>query len=573
MNSVKKLRLLFSKENIGGYLVPKNDFFFNEFVESCNDRLKFISNFTGSAGTALILKEKSYLFIDGRYTIQAKLESGNNYQIIDVGKTSILEFLEENYKNVKIGYDPNLFTFNAIKNILKKNKNFINIEKNLIDKIWKNKKREDCHKAFYLDDQYSGQNYNDKIEHLKEKLNINDRKSFFISSNENLCWLLNIRGADSKFAPLLNAFALISKNETIVFTNLKKISKSIKINYSKNVLFVNINLLKSFLSKNKKLTIKIDPSSASFGLISFLEKINILHKFIKDPVFVLKSKKNTTEIQNLKIAHIFDGVALVKFLFWINQVKLKNKIDEISSQNQLEKFRRKNSFYLGSSFPPISSFNKNSAIIHYNVAPKTNLQIRNGMYLLDTGGQYKFGTTDVTRTISIGTQNIYKKNIYTRVLKGHLAVKNFALTKKTTGAEIDHDARKYLRQIKLDYPHGTGHGVGYYLNVHENPPSISKKSKDNFYEGQVISNEPGFYQSGNFGIRIENLIFVKKYKNILKFKDLTLVPYDKNLINKKLLNKNEIKNLNSYHKQVYESLNTFLNKEESNFLKKLCLPI
>ena len=429
MNSVKKLRLLFSKENIGGYLVPKNDFFFNEFVESCNDRLKFISNFTGSAGTALILKEKSYLFIDGRYTIQAKLESGNHYQIIDVGKTSILEFLEGNYKNVKIGYDPNLFTFNAIKNIKKKNKNFINIEKNLIDKIWKNKKREDCHKAFYLDDQYSGQNYNDKIEHLKEKLNINDRKSFFISSNENLCWLLNIRGADSKFAPLLNAFALISKNETIVFTNLKKISKSIKINYSKNVLFVNINLLKSFLSKNKKLTIKIDPSSASFGLISFLEKINILHKFIKDPVFVLKSKKNTTEIQNLKIAHIFDGVALVKFLFWINQVKLKNKIDEISSQNQLEKFRRKNSFYLGSSFPPISSFNKNSAIIHYNVAPKTNLQIRNGMYLLDTGGQYKFGTTDVTRTISFGTQSIYKKNIYTRVLKGHLAVKNFELTK------------------------------------------------------------------------------------------------------------------------------------------------
>jgi Xaa-Pro aminopeptidase len=573
MNNVKKLRLLFSKENIGGYLVPKNDFFFNEFVESCNDRLKFISNFTGSAGTGLILKEKSYLFIDGRYTIQAKLESGNNYQIIDVGKTSILEFLKENYKNVKIGYDPNLFTFNAIKNILKKNKNFINIEKNLIDKIWKNKKREYCHKAFYLDDQYSGQNYIDKIKHLKEKLNINDRKSFFISSNENLCWLLNIRGADSKFAPLLNAFALISKNETIVFTNLKKISKSIKINYSKNVLFVNINLLKSFLSKNKKLTIKIDPSSTSFELISFLKKKNILHKFIKDPVFVLKSKKNTTEIQNLKIAHIFDGVALVKFLFWINQVKLKNKIDEISSQNQLEKFRKKNSFYLGSSFPPISSSNKNSAIIHYNAAPKTNLQIRNGIYLLDTGGQYKFGTTDVTRTISIGTQNIYKKNIYTRVLKGHLAVKNFALTKKTTGAEIDHDARKYLRQVKLDYPHGTGHGVGYYLNVHENPPSISKKSEDNFYEGQVISNEPGFYLSGNFGIRIENLIFVKKNKNILKFKDLTLVPYDKNLINKKLLNKDEIKNLNSYHKQVYESLNTFLNKEESNFLKKLCLPI
>jgi Xaa-Pro aminopeptidase len=573
MNSVKKLRLFFSKENIGGYLVPKNDFFFNEFVESCNDRLKFISNFTGSAGTALILKEKSYLFIDGRYTIQAKLESGNNYKIIDVGKTSILEFLEENYKNVKIGYDPNLFTFNAIKNILKKNKNFINIEKNLIDKIWKNKKKEACHKAFYLDDQYSGQNYNHKIEYLKEKLNINDRESFFISSNENLCWLLNIRGADSKFSPLLNAFALIFKSKTIVFTNLNKIPERIKKNYNKNVLFFSINLLKSYLSKNKKITIQIDPSITSFGLIKFLKRENIPYKFIKDPIFYLKCKKNKTEIQNLQIAHIFDGVALVKFLYWIAQSKFKNKLNEISSQNQLEKFRRKNPFYLGPSFPSISSFNKNSAIIHYNATPKTNLPLRKGTYLLDTGGQYKFGTTDVTRTLSIGTQNIYKKNIYTRVLKGHLAVKNFELTKISTGGEIDLAARKFLKEIRLDYPHSTGHGVGYYLNVHETPPSISKKSKNKFYEGQVVSNEPGFYQPGKFGIRIENLIYVKKYKNVLKFEDLTLVPYDKNLINKKLLNKTEIKNLNNYHKQVYEKLNAFLSKEELIFLKKLCLPI
>jgi len=569
MNRVKKLRLFFSKEKIGGYLVPKNDFFFNEFVESCNDRLKFVSNFTGSAGTALILKKKNYLFVDGRYTIQAERESGNNYKIIDVGKTSILEFLERNYKNVKIGYDPNLFTFNAIKNILKKNKNFINIEKNLIDKIWKNKKKKACHKAFFLDDQYSGQNYNDKIEYLKEKLNITDRRSFFISSNENLCWLLNIRGADSKFSPLLNAFALIFKTKTIVFTNLNKIPESIKKNYNKNVVFFSINLLKSYLSKNKKITIQIDPSITSFELIKFLKEENILYKFIKDPIFFLKSKKNKVEIQNLQIAHIFDGVALVKILYWIGQ----NKLNEISTQNQLEKFRRKNPFYLGRSFPSISSFNKNSAIIHYNATPKTNLPLRKGTYLLDTGGQYKFGTTDVTRTISIGKQNIYKKNIYTRVLKGHLAVKNFQLTTMSTGSEIDLAARKFLKEIKLDYPHSTGHGVGYYLNVHENPPSISKKSKNKFYEGQVVSNEPGFYQPGKFGIRIENLIYVKKYKSILKFEDLTLVPYDKNLINKKLLTKIEIKNLNTYHKQVYEKLSAFLSKEELNFLKKLCLPI
>jgi Xaa-Pro aminopeptidase len=371
----------------------------------------------------------------------------------------------------------------------------------------------------------------------------------------------------------LNAFGLILKNKTIVFTNLKKISKGIKKHYSKNIIFFDINLLKFFLSKNKKITIQIDPSTTSFGLIKFLEKENILYKFIKDPIFFLKSKKNKVEIENLQIAHIFDGVALVKFLHWIAQNKIKNRLNEISSQNQLEKFRRKNSFYLGPSFPAISSFNKNAAIIHYNATQKTNLKLKSGIYLVDTGGQYQLGTTDVTRTISIGAQSIYRKNIYTRVLKGHLAVRNFRLTKVTKGYEIDLVARKYLKQIKLDYPHSTGHGVGYYLNVHENPPSISKISKNRFYEGQVISNEPGFYQSGKFGVRIENLIYVKKYKKILTFEDLTLVPYDKNLINKKLLNKIEIRTLNNYHNQVYEKLNAFLNKKELSFLKKLCLPI
>lgn len=573
MNNIEKLRILFAKKNIDGYLIPKNDFFFNEFLEPYYDRLKFISNFTGSAGTALILKNKNYLFIDGRYTLQAELESGNNYKIIDIGKTSILEFLDENYKNLIIGYDPDLFTFNNIKNILKKNKKFINIEQNLIDKIWKNKKKKVNHKAFYLDDKFSGQNYNDKIDNLKKKLSINNENSFFISSNENLCWLLNIRGKDSKFSPLLNAFGLVFKKKTLVFVNLNKISGNIKKNYNKNVLFLNINLLKFFLSKNKKSIIKIDPSTASFGLIRFLEKENIIYKFTEDPITFLKSKKNKVEIQNLKIAHMFDGVALIKFLYWISVKKFRNRLNEISSQNQLEKFRKKNSFYLGPSFPAISGFNKNAAIIHYNATHKTNLKLINGIYLVDTGGQYQLGTTDITRAISICTQNTYKKNIYTRVLKGHLAVKNFSLTKMTKGYEIDRAARRYLKQIKLDYPHSTGHGVGYYLNVHENPPSISKMSKNKFYEGQVISNEPGYYKSGKFGVRIENLIYVKKHKQILKFEDLTLVPYDRNLINKKLLNKIEIKNLNNYHNEVYEKLNAFLNKKELSFLKKLCLPI
>ena len=573
MIKIKKIRLLLNKKKIDGYLVPKNDFFFNEFIKPENDRLKFVSNFTGSAGIALILKKKNYLFIDGRYTLQAKIESSNYFKIIDISKTSIFDFLKKNYENEKIGYDPNLFTFSTMKNFLKKNKNLISIKENLIDIIWKNKKKETSYKAFYLNKKYSGQDYNDKIKYLKKALNINNNQSFFISSNENLCWLLNIRGADSKFSPLLDAFALILQDKTIIFTNLKKISKKLKKNYDKNIYFTSISLLEFFLSKNKKRNILVDPSKTSFSLIKFLEKESIPFKFIKDPICNLKSKKNKIEIQNLSVAHIFDGAALIKFLSWIDQNKSKYGLNEISSQKKLEKFRKENCFYLGPSFPSISGFNRNAAIIHYNASSKSNLKLENGIYLIDSGGQYQLGTTDVTRTISIGKQNLFKKNIYTRVLKGHLAVKNYKLTKMTIGSNVDSAARRYLKQIKLDYPHSTGHGVGYYLNVHENPPSISKKSECKFFEGQVISNEPGFYQSGKFGVRIENLIYVEKYKNILRFKDLTLVPYDKNLINKRLLSKVEIRNLNSYHNKVYEKINAFLNIKESKFLKKLCLPI
>jgi len=574
MNSLYKLKSLLIKKNIDAYLVPKNDCFFNEFIKTNNDRLRYASNFTGSAGTALILHKKNYLFVDGRYTLQAKQESGRFFNIIDISKVNILNFLKKNYTNIKIGYDPKLFKFQVIKNILKEKINLIPIENNLIDHVWTHKKKEVYKHAFILDIQYSGISHTDKIKSLKKLLGINKKQSFFISSNENVCWLLNIRGEDSFYSPLLNAFALIQHNKITVFCNLKKVgNKLIKI-FKKDVQFFDIKLLKKKLIENKILSIKIDPDTTSYELINFLQSSEIGCKFIQDPIFYLKSKKNKVEIQNLKVAHMFDGVALVKFFFWLNKFKDKKKINEISSQKKLENFRKENSFYLGPSFPSISGFNKNAAIIHYNATNKTNLPFKGtGIYLLDTGGQYSWGTTDVTRTISLGKPSLYKKNIYTRVLKGHLALKNFKLKSNTTGTQLDRAARKYLKQIGFDYPHSTGHGVGYYLNVHETPPSISKKSMDKFAVGQVVSNEPGYYLERKFGMRIENLIYVNRIKNQLLFEDLTLVPYDKNLINKNLLSKLEIKYLNNYHKEVFEKLNSFLNLKELSFLKKICSPL
>ncbi|MDB0036215.1 aminopeptidase P family protein [Pelagibacteraceae bacterium] len=574
LDNLNKLKKVLIKKNIDAYLVPKNDFFFNEFIKTGNDRLRYVSNFTGSAGTALILHKKNYLFVDGRYTLQAKQESGHLFNIIDISKINILSFLKKNYTNIKIGFDPNLFRFQAIKNILKEKINLVSIEKNLIEQIWKDKKKEVSKNAFILGNQYSGISHIKKIKNLRDLLDINKKNSFFISSNENVCWLLNIRGEDSIYSPLLNAFALIQQNKITVFCNLKKVGNKLIKSFKKDVQFSDIKSLKEKLIKTKIFSVKIDPATTSYGLIKFLQSSKIKCKFIQDPIFHLKSKKNKIEIQNLKIAHIFDGAALIKLFFWINQFKNKKKINEISCQKQLENFRKENSFYLGPSFPPISGFNKNGAIIHYNATNKTNqLLTGNGIYLLDTGGQYLWGTTDVTRTISLGKPSLYKKNIYTRILKGHLALKNFQLKNNTTGAQLDQAARKYLKQIGLDYPHSTGHGVGYCLNVHESPPSISKKSKDKFAVGQVVSNEPGYYLERQFGMRIENLIYVNKIKKKLLFEDLTLVPYDKNLINKNLLSRLEIKYLNNYHKEVFEKLNSFLNLKELNFLKKICSPL
>ena len=574
LDNLNKLKKVLIKKNIDAYLVPKNDYFFNEFIKTGNDRLRYVSNFTGSAGTALILHKKNYLFVDGRYTLQAKQESGHLFNIIDISKINILSFLKKNYTNIKIGFDPNLFRFQAIKNILKEKINLVSIEKNLIEQIWKDKKKEVSKNAFILGNQYSGISHIKKIKNLRDLLDINKKNSFFISSNENVCWLLNIRGEDSIYSPFLNAFALIQQNKIAVFCNLKKVGNKLIKSFKKDVQFSDIKSLKEKLIKTKIFSVKIDPATTSYGLIKFLQSSKIKCKFIQDPIFHLKSKKNKIEIQNLKIAHMFDGVALVKLFFWINQFKNKKKINEISCQKQLENFRKENSFYLGPSFPPISGFNKNGAIIHYNATNKTNqLLTGNGIYLLDTGGQYLCGTTDVTRTISLGKPSLYKKNIYTRILKGHLALKNFQLKNNTTGAQLDQAARKYLKQIGLDYPHSTGHGVGYCLNVHESPPSISKKSKDKFAVGQVVSNEPGYYLERQFGMRIENLIYVNKIKKKLLFEDLTLVPYDKNLINKDLLSRLEIKYLNNYHKEVFEKLNSFLNLKELNFLKKICSPL
>ena len=381
--------------------------------------------------------------------------------------------------------------------------------------------------------------------------------------------MLNIRGYDSAFSPIPNARLLMSnKGDIDLYSHPKKLEKIKKI-LSKKIRFHNENMLKKRLNNLWKKNILLDSVSCSVYFRNLLKKRNKIIEKI-DPIYSFKSIKNITEIKNMKRSHIFDGAALTKFLFWLKNNFKNKKITEISAQNKLENFRKINKTYKYPSFNTISGTGPNSAIIHYKASKKSNRVLKKGdLYLVDSGGQYSFGTTDVTRTVSLENKSSSTKEIYTRVLKGHIAVSDFKIRKSSTGSEVDKNARKFLKQIKLDYPHGTGHGVGCFLNVHEGPQSFSKNNKINLKSGMIISNEPGYYIEGHFGIRIENLVYINKDK----FEELTLAPIEKDLINKKLLNKKEVNWINRYHKRVKKSLIRFMNFKEKVDLLKACSPI
>jgi len=570
MNKINKLRSFFNSNKIDGYIIPKNDEFFGEYTPENKDNLRFISNFSGSYGFALILKNKNYLFVDGRYTLQAKIQSGKKFKVCTMPANLPSSIIGN--KKISIGFDPKLHTESMLNHLFNRSfYNLIPLNENLINKFWKRKIRNKVNKFYKLNDKDVGQNSRNKIEKLSKLLKKDKIDLQFVSATENIAWLLNLRGLDSKYSPLPNSYLIVgSKKEVHLFCNLKKIDRKLKKKLGKNINILNINNILQFITKIKNKKIQLDRSSCSIFFRNIIKKNNLISEK-SDPIYLMKSIKNKVEIKNTIKTHIYDGVALTRFLLWLSDNFKKNKITEVSAQEKLLNFRKKNKTFKSLSFPTISGSGPNGSIIHYKASKKSNRALKKGdLYLVDSGGQYSFGTTDVTRTISLDNKNQRIKNIFTRVLKGHIAVSNYKIKKNTCGYEIDAEARKPLQQINLDYAHGTGHGVGYFLNVHEGPQAISKGNKVKFKEGMIVSNEPGYYESGKFGIRIENLVRVKKIKNSYKFEDLTLAPIDKSLIQKNLLNESEIKWLNNYHSKVYKKIKKFMNRSELTKLKSFC---
>ena len=556
---IKILREKFKYYNIDGYIVPKNDDYFTEYSKI--NRLKIISNFSGSAGLAVILKKKNYLFADGRYTIQSQIESGKNFKIISYEKIINCDL----FKGLILGVDPKLITYDQAKKFfLKKNKVKF-IDNNLIDKI-ESQKIKDNFPFFTLNKNIVGESHVSKINKISKLLRKNKSDYLFISAPENVAWILNIRGGDGPNSPVPNCRLIISKNKKIYLISNKEKSKNLikeKIIKSNELIYI-----KDFPKKILQLrgnNFIVDNKSCSIYFEDIIKsKFNIIKR--EDPIYLLKAIKNKTEIKNMIDVHIIDGAALTKFIYWIKNVN-KKKISEVQAQNKLEKFRKMNKNYLYPSFDTIAGSGKNGAIVHYR-AIKENCRIigKKDIFLCDSGGQYKYGTTDVTRTICFSKPKSNIKDIFTKVLKGHIAVANTNLKIDNIGSKIDKRARKFLRESNLDYSHGTGHGVGFFLNVHEGPQSISKINKVKIKEGMILSNEPGFYKKDNFGIRIENLVFVKKIRKKIFFENLTLAPIEKELINQKLLSSAEKTYLFKYHMNVYSKISKYLNLKERRWL-------
>ena len=558
---LKKLKL----KKCHFYLVSTFDEYLSEYPPDRNMRLKWLTKFSGSNGIALISSRQKYFFTDGRYILQAKKEIDKDFKVIDMASVNLFSFIKKTIKNRKLLIDFKIFKIDFIEKLKKIaiNNNFqiIHDETNSIDELWVNRPKEIKKSSFFISKSLSGETTERKLKRLFDNFSHN---YFIVNSSESVCWLLNIRGYDLPYTPIVFSRMIISKLKVKVFMDKDKFPKG-KINESKVEIYDSKNFYKEILKIPKKSSILFDEMSSYF-LLDLMKNNGFKPEVKKDPCVLLKCQKNKIEIANAKKIHVLDALSLVKYFFWLENQENYSRVNELEVSKKLEAFRRENDNFFSNSFETISATGRSGSIIHYNPKISPKRLLKGQLYLCDSGGQYFGGTTDVTRTIILGNETNNKEYIanYTSVLMGHINLSLIKFPIGTKGNQIDGIARLYLWQNGLDYNHGTGHGVGSFLGVHEGPQSVSKKSGlYELKEGMILSNEPGFYKNDAYGIRIENLLLVKKskFKGFLEFETLTLCPYERNLINSELLSKQHILWLNNYHSYIYKNLSKFLEKD------------
>jgi len=582
------LRAELKKQRIDGFWVPHTDEHQSEYLPPHAERLYWLTGFSGSAGNAIVLKDKAAVFTDGRYTIQiAEQVDARVFKIQHLIEQPPLKWLERNLKKgQRLGFDPQLHSQASAEQLdqicEKLGARLISIKSNPIDAIWSDQPARPHGKVVPHPLKYAGEPAAKKLAQIAGTLRELGQDAVVVTLADSLCWAFNIRGHDVAHTPVVLGNAIIkARGRPEIFLNPSKVSGRARSYIEKfATLKSGAKLTASLdrLGKDQK-TVRLDAQTASFAIYDRLKQAGATVVNAQDPVIALKAIKNKSEITGARTAHIRDAAAYCRFLMWLDNQKQPSKLNEISVTKKLEDFRSQTGELRDISFDTISAFGPNGAICHYRVTEASNLTFKNNtLYLIDSGAQYLDGTTDITRTIAIGRASAEMRRNFTLVLKGHIALAQAVFPSGTTGSNLDVLARAPLWARGLDFDHGTGHGVGSYLSVHEGPQRISKApSWVSLKPGMILSNEPGYYKAGHYGIRIENLVVVTELEkipgsdqNMLGFETISWAPIDRSLINTKLLSSTELKWLNHYHAEVYRKTSPQLNRAEKTWLKQAC---
>ena len=569
-----KVREILKYKGVDVFIIPSDDPHMSEYVAPYYGRREFITGFTGSAGTAVIMQEKALLFVDGRYHNQADIEVNlNDWEVMKQGikgVPTLLEYLSNSLPSGStIGIDPSLHSasaVNALNNKLEsKSINVKLLESNPIDDVWiQDRPAPPAGKVRIHSIEYAGLSVKEKIESIRKVMNANNAKALTITSLDEIAWLYNIRGCDVPCNPVTVSFSILTDTKAILFIDTAKLPDEIEKHLTKNN--VEIRPYNEMYEYTKSLGLSdkvwVDPKTANYLVYNSVGKMN---RILKDsPIILMKACKNGDELKGMRSCHIRDGAAMCEFFCWLENEITHRSISEVEVDEKVTSFRAKYGLFIEPSFPTIAGCNSNGAIIHYRAVKETcKMVTNNDMLLLDSGGQYIDGTTDVTRTIHLGTPTSYQIEMFTRVLKGNIGIDSRIFPVGTAGCFLDTYAREHLWAIGKDYIHGTGHGVGAALNVHEGPHRISRVvDAQPLIPGMIVSNEPGYYEKDNFGIRIENLLVVVERKDIpsfggngfLGFEKLTHIPIQQKLIDFKMFTQSEKDWLNKYNQDIREKV-------------------
>jgi Xaa-Pro aminopeptidase len=590
---LQALREQLNKEKLDGFVVPLTDEHMSEYVGSYAQRLAWLTGFQGSAGAAAVLPEEAAIFTDGRYTLQVRQQvDGRHWSYQLVPETSIADWLKEHApEGGRIGYDPWLHTNDWVKKarqtLSEKGAELVPVGRNPIDAIWGERPEPSKARLIMHSDKYAGKSSAAKRQEMADWLREKKADAAVLSALDSIAWTFNVRGQDVDRTPVALSFALVHDDGTAdLFVAPEKLGDDVRQHLGNGVRVHDRAEFEPFLKGLGGRTVAADPERAVAAIFEALQAAGAKVLALRDPSVLPKAIKNEAEIAGHRAAQARDGAAMARFLHWLSVEAPRGGLDELKAAAKLEQFRKEAGDLRDLSFDTISGAGPNGAIVHYRVSEETNRQLdMNSLYLVDSGGQYPDGTTDITRTVAIGEPTEEMRDRFTRVLKGHIAIACAIFPDKTRGGQLDSFARQYLWQAGLDYAHGTGHGVGSFLSVHEGPQRISPVGSSQsggdepLRAGMILSNEPGYYKAGEYGIRVENLVLVANKeiegaeKDMLGFETLTFAPIDRALIRAEMLSPGERQWLDTYHSEVLKVVGPGLAGEAKAWLEDACRPL